>query len=659
MDAPAAAQQQEAADAPKGERVRVVIRCRPLSESEISEGRKCVLTVNSKNASVSLQKPNGPTKHFSFDAVYDESVSQEGVYEDAAYGIVESVTEGYNGKRLFTPSPPGGTLLASDTADTLPFNGWLILLASKAFPSRSYPALQRIIQSAHALEKSIVVFPQTFLVRASFLELYNEEARDLLSKNHTAKLNLRDNPESGVFAEGLSAFAVKSAEELSKLLATGQRNRKVGATLMNAVSSRSHSIFTLAVESADKEGRVRMGKLNLVDLAGSERQSKAGSVGERFREAMKINLSLSALGNVISALAEQSPFVPYRDSKLTRILQASLGGNTRTAMVANVGPACVHYDETLSTLRYAQRTKHIKNAPHVNEDPKQAVILAFQEEIARLKQQLQAAEEARLQALSNPVEQLKEVVVEKPVIVEKEVVREKPTIVEKIVEKIKIVDVSEEERRKLEELNLEQQRHLRATFETEKNAIELARRKAEEDLKAKEAQVAMYEQHKAELALRVKNMEAQLLRGKAEISKAKQQQRELKRTQLRLEEQKKMEEQLRRERDQGREARLLLESLVTSKDKELSHLSSKVQQLCKRYTEVVDDIEDLQKEFQAERESLLHDIRSMELEMRLQQAIIDRFVPPEEATRIRAVASWDEIQGEWIIPNSELTGNGM
>ncbi|CDJ50033.1 kinesin motor domain-containing protein, putative [Eimeria brunetti] len=554
--APAAQQQQEAADAPKAERVRVVVRCRPLSEAEVSEGRKCVLTVNSKNASVCLQKPNGPTKHFSFDAVYDESVSQEGVYEDAAYGIVES----------------------------------------------------------------------TFLVRASFLELYNEEARDLLSKTHTAKLNLRDNPESGVFAEGLSAFAVKSAEELAKLLATGLRNRKVGSTLMNAVSSRSHSIFTLAVESADRDGRVRMGKLNLVDLAGSERQSKAGSVGERFREAMKINLSLSALGNVISALAEQSPFIPYRDSKLTRILQASLGGNTRTAMVANVGPACVHYDETLSTLRYAQRTKHIKNAPHVNEDPKQAVILAFQEEIARLKQQLQAAEEARLQALNNPVEPPKEVVVEKPVIVEK------PTIVEKIVEKIKIVDVSEEERRKLEELNLEQQRHLRATFETEKNAIELARRKAEADLKAKEAEVAMYEQHKAELAVRVQNMEAQLLRGNAEISKAKQQQRELKRTQLRLEEQKKMEEQLRRERDQGREARQLLESLVTSKDKELSHLSSKVQQLCKRYTEVVDDIEDLQKEFQAERESLLHDIRSMELEMRLQQAIIDRFVPPEEAT---------------------------
>ncbi|CDJ36564.1 kinesin motor domain-containing protein, putative [Eimeria mitis] len=450
-------------------------------------------------------------------------------------------------------------------------------------------------------------------------KLLQPQARDLLSKTHTAKLNLRDNPESGVFAEGLSAFAVKSAEELAKLLATGQRNRKVGATLMNAVSSRSHSIFTLAVESADKEGRVRMGKLNLVDLAGSERQSKAGSVGERFREAMKINLSLSALGNVISALAEQSPFIPYRDSKLTRILQASLGGNTRTAMVANVGPACVHYDETLSTLRYAQRTKHIKNAPHVNEDPKQAVILAFQEEIARLKQQLQAAEGA-----SPKTSQC-------------------------------IALFSKSQAANVSSLNTCNQ----DSFSGYEKAIEMARRKAEEDLKAKEVEVAMYEQHKAELAIRLQNMEAQLLRGNAEVSKAKQQQRELKRTQLRLEEQKKMEEQLRRERDQGTEARLLLESLVTSKDKELSHLSSKVQELCRRYTEVVDDIEDLQKEFQAERESLLHDIRSMELEMRLQQAIIDRFIPPEEATRIRTVASWDEVQGEWIIPNSELTGNGM
>ncbi|OEH79408.1 kinesin motor domain-containing protein [Cyclospora cayetanensis] len=612
MEAPVTAEPPETADGPTSERVRVIIRCRPLSESETAEGCQCVVMVNSKNASVCLQKPKGPTKHFTFDAVYDASVSQDDVYDDAAFGIVESVTEGYNGQK------------------------WWIT---------------EHLSPLHAF------VPQTFLVRASFLELYNEEARDLLSKTPTAKLILRDSPDCGVFAEGLTTFTVKSAEELTKLLATGQQNRKVGATQMNAASSRSHSIFIMEVESADKDGRVRMGKLNLVDLAGSERQAKAGSTGERFREARKINLSLSALGNVISALAENSPFIPYRDSKLTRILQASLGGNTRTTMVANVGPACTHYDETLSTLRYAQRTKHIKNAPHVNENPKQAMILAFKEEIAWLKQQLHAAEQARLLAVKNSHEKPTEIVVEKPIIIEKEVIKEKPMMVEKVVEKIKIVDVSKEEKRRLEEENLQQQQQLRASFEAERNAIELARRKAEEDLKAQEMETALYKQRQAELTARLTEMEAQLLRGNTEISRAKQQQRELKKTQLRLEEQKKMEEQLRRERDQGQEATLLLESLVTSKDKELHNLSSKVQQLCWRYKEAVDDIEDLQKEFQAERESLLHDIRSTQLEIRLQQSIIDRFIPPEE--RIRSLASWDEAQGEWVIPHSDLAGKGM
>ncbi|KAL8433795.1 hypothetical protein ACSSS7_003641 [Eimeria intestinalis] len=306
-------------------------------------------------------------------------------------------------------------------------------------------------------------------------------------------------------------------------------------------------------------------------------------------------------------------------------------------MVANVGPACIHYDETLSTLRYAQRTKYIKNAPQVNEDPKQAVILAFQEEIARLKKQLQEAEReflcctlrGRLRAPLKLEGAVKEI--EKPVIVEKEIILEKPTIVEKIVEKIKIVDVSEEEKRKLQERNLEEQRHLRATFEIEKNAIELERRKAEEGLRVKEIEATLYERHQAELKEKLAQMEAQLLRGNAEIAIAKHQQRELKKAQLRLEEQQNMEEQLRRERDQGREARQVLESLVTSKERELQGLSGKVQQLCRRYAEVVDDMEDIQKEFQAERDGLLQDIRSLQVEVKLQQTIINSFVPPEEA----------------------------
>merc|ERR1719345_474119 len=141
----------------------------------------------------------------------------------------------------------------------------------------------------------------------------------------------------------------------------------------------------------DKEGEthVKVGKLNIVDLAGSERQSKTGATGDRLKEATKINLSLSALGNVISALVDgKSSHIPYRDSKLTRLLQDSLGGNTKTVMVANVGPADYNFDETLSTLRYAYRAKSIKNKPRINEDPKDAMIREFQDEIMKLKEAL-------------------------------------------------------------------------------------------------------------------------------------------------------------------------------------------------------------------------------------------------------------------------------
>jgi kinesin family protein 3/17 len=184
---------------------------------------------------------------------------------------------------------------------------------------------------------------------------------------------------------------VETSDQLMGLLDLGMSNRTVAATAMNAESSRSHSIFTVVVEcqSQDPEtGKdvIRAGKLNLVDLAGSERQKKTGASGALLREGAKINLSLSALGNVISALSEgKGQHIKYRDSKLTRLLQDSLGGNTKTLMVAAISPADYNYDETLSTLRYANRAKNIKNIPKINEDPKDAMLRGYREEIERLK----------------------------------------------------------------------------------------------------------------------------------------------------------------------------------------------------------------------------------------------------------------------------------
>lgn len=217
---------------------------------------------------------------------------------------------------------------------------------------------------------------------------------DLLSKNGTAKLELKEKDQT-VYVKDLSTFVVKSPENMMEVFNEGQLNRHVGETNMNEKSSRSHSLFTITVEMAevglDGKSHIRVGKLNIVDLAGSERQSKTGATGARLLEATKINLSLSTLCHVISSLTDpKCTYIPYRDSKLTRLLQDSLGGNTKTVMIANIGPADYNADETLSTLRYASRAKHIENKPRINEDPKDTMLREFQEEIQRLKNELES-----------------------------------------------------------------------------------------------------------------------------------------------------------------------------------------------------------------------------------------------------------------------------
>lgn len=251
----------------------------------------------------------------------------------------------------------------------------------------------------HIFEAISVITGVRFLPLVSYLEIYNENLRDLLNPaTPSSSLILKEQPNEGIVVQNLSSHAVHTAEECEQLLAIGSKNRVVGATLMNAGSSRSHSIFIINLEQittsngntcADDVATIKKGKLNLVDLAGSERQNKTGATGERLREATKINLSLSALGNVISALVDgRAKHIPYRDSKLTRLLQDSLGGNTKTLMVACISPAEYNYDETLSTLRYASRAKNISNKPTINEDPKDAMLREYQAEITKLKEQL-------------------------------------------------------------------------------------------------------------------------------------------------------------------------------------------------------------------------------------------------------------------------------
>ncbi|XP_019933120.3 kinesin-like protein KIF17 [Aedes albopictus] len=369
------------------ENVKVVVRCRPMNKREQSSGCKNITQID--NSTVNLDNPNdssAPQKSFKFDSAYGYAATTENIYSEICYPLIESVLEGYNAT-IFAYGQTGcgkshtmqGTTYNVSAAD--PNNANNIGIIPRSFE--------------HVFEAIAVASDVRYLVLVSYLEIYNETIRDLLALNSGggANLAIKEVPGEGVTVQGLSMHTVHGMKECIELLEMGAKNRIVGATLMNIESSRSHSIFTISLEQmatgAGQEAAIKRGKLNLVDLAGSERQSKTGATGDRLKEATKINLSLSALGNVISALVDgKTKHVPYRDSKLTRLLQDSLGGNTKTLMIACISPADFNYDETLSTLRYASRAKNIANKPKINEDPKDTMLREYQEEIQRLKQLL-------------------------------------------------------------------------------------------------------------------------------------------------------------------------------------------------------------------------------------------------------------------------------
>ena len=308
---------------------------------------------------------NEAPKRFTFDSVYPDNSWQCDIFDETAYPIIENILEGYNGT-IFAYSQTG-------TGKTHTMVGILGDEAEKGIIPRAFECIFKMIECDTSKQ---------YLVWASFLEIYKEDIIDLLAKGNLQHLELKEKPDSGVYVKDLSMALVETPEKMMEIMNRGNKNKHMGETAMNRNSSRSHSIFTITIESAtveaDGETHIWVGKFNMVDLAGSEKQSKTGATGERLEEAIKINLSLTTLCNVISSLVDSKrSYVPYRDSKLTRLLQDSLGGNTKTVMIANIGPADHNVDETLSTLRYANRAKHIENKPKINEDPKDAMIREF------------------------------------------------------------------------------------------------------------------------------------------------------------------------------------------------------------------------------------------------------------------------------------------
>ncbi|XP_068270673.1 kinesin-like protein KIF17 isoform X2 [Nyctibius grandis] len=356
------------------EAVKVIVRCRLMNEREKALGCKTVVSVESARGQCFLQNPaaaaDEPPKEFTFDGAYNQEHNTEQIYNEIAYPLVEGVTEGCNGT-IFAYGQTG-------SGKSFTMQGIEDPSTQKGIIPRAF---EHIFESVQRAENA------KFLVRVSYLEIYNEDIRDLLGADTKQKLELKQHPEKAANVKGLSLHTVHSVLECEEIMEKGWRNRAVGSTLMNKDSSRSHSILTVNMEIGKRgQDHLRAAKLNLVDLAGSERPSKTGRTAERLREAIKINLSLLVLGNVISALVDgRCEHIPYRDSKLTRLLQDSLGGNTKTLMVACLSPADNNYEESLNTLRCANCAKNIKNKPCINEDPKDAVLSEYQEEIKKLK----------------------------------------------------------------------------------------------------------------------------------------------------------------------------------------------------------------------------------------------------------------------------------
>ncbi|XP_076868659.1 kinesin-like protein KIF13A isoform X2 [Brachyhypopomus gauderio] len=401
-------------------KVKVAVRVRPMNRREIELSTKCVLEME-ENQTILHPPPSNAkgdgrkqTKVFAFDHCFwsmDESnvpkyAGQEVVFKCLGEGILENAFQGYNACIFAYGQTGSGKSYSMMGSGDQP--GLIPRLCCSLF--------ERVGQQegeAHS-----------FKVEVSYMEIYNEKVRDLLDpKGSRQSLKVREHKILGPYVDGLSQLAVMSFEDIESLMSEGNKSRTVAATNMNEESSRSHAVFNIIITQTlydlqSGNSGEKVSKVSLVDLAGSERVSKTGAAGERLKEGSNINKSLTTLGCVISALADQSAgkgknkFVPYRDSVLTWLLKDNLGGNSKTAMIATVSPAADNYEETLSTLRYADRAKRIVNHAVVNEDPNARIIRELREEVEKLRVQLSQAESMKAPELQEKLQESEKLIQE-------------------------------------------------------------------------------------------------------------------------------------------------------------------------------------------------------------------------------------------------------
>ncbi|XP_078442779.1 P-loop containing nucleoside triphosphate hydrolases superfamily protein isoform X2 [Wolffia australiana] len=363
------------------EKISVAIRFRPSAIDNASNSRFWKVEDNSISLHRSQSSPISGVS-FTFDHVFDQSCSNLTVYNVLTKSIIDAAIDGFNGTAFAYGQTSSGK--------TFTMNG------SKDDPGIIQLAVNDIFCGTEKIKE------REFLIRVSYMEIYNEEINDLLSVENQ-KLPIHESLDRGIFVAGLREEIVDSAAQVSELLTLGEANRHFGETNMNVRSSRSHTIFRMVIESRAKDPEsdlpgsdsIRVSVLNLVDLAGSERIAKTGADGVRLKEGKHINKSLMTLGNVINRLSDggrQRGHIPYRDSKLTRILQPALGGNAKTSIICTVAPEELHVEETRGTLQFASRAKRITNCAQVNEILTDAALLKRQkQEIEELRRKLQGS----------------------------------------------------------------------------------------------------------------------------------------------------------------------------------------------------------------------------------------------------------------------------
>lgn len=568
------------------ESIKVGVRLRPFNKSELKMEYDKVVDVDTDNATIYIEEPDSNRRRqFSYDYAFDMDSTQDQVF-DVVTPILDGVYEGYNGT-IFAYGQTG-------TGKTFTMDGG---------EDENRGIIPRVFD--HLFDHIGNDTSKKYFVWMSYVEIYNEDVFDLLrTTGQKEALKVRESKEKTFYVEKARRVPINSLSDLYRYQLKGREKRVVRGTKMNGDSSRSHAILQLQIESLDQNEQIRQAKLNLVDLAGSESSEKTETQKEGTTEGININWGLMVLGRCIQDLTSKtSKIVPFRESNLTKLLKDSLGGNTRTLMIAAIGPASYNARETCNTLRYASEAKKIKNKPQVNMDAKDAMINKYLEEINKLKQQVD-----NHGIMSDEEIQLKE-----------EELRNQRNRIKGQTNLVK------EERERLEnELNQQQMR-----LESEK--------KMQKEQMRRYNELREFTSKGSKLVEITKENEMKIRKMREELRAREEQEAEL---MVRVEE-------TRQKKDQMNDQVATIESKVQVVNDKLSHYLN-------QYKSMKNQIPQLQLTIQTQKDEIGDKITEKARKIELCKYIIDNFIPLKEIERIKENSVFNKEKQKWEIVNNKV-----